>query len=138
MARKTKTHTQHHDVSTGLYLVAMVGIVAVIGMVVLVMNSGSSATYDYDDLAGQGYAHLVAGCSSTVSPSTIYGIYNPNARTWVPMGIMKTPFESEEEQVEDPEESMGSSCYEECEGICMGLPEDQLSGCLDDCDDICI
>jgi hypothetical protein len=58
------------DVDTGLYLVAMVGIVAVIGLVVLVMNSGSSATtatYDYEDstytdLAGQAVQPVTEPC----------------------------------------------------------------------------
>ena len=43
-----------HDVSTGLYLVAMVGIVAVIGLVVLVMSSGgSSMSLGTEDITGQ-------------------------------------------------------------------------------------
>jgi hypothetical protein len=48
--------TKKHEINTGLYLVAMIGIVAVIGLVVLVMNSGgSSMTYssDYEDLVGE-------------------------------------------------------------------------------------
>jgi hypothetical protein len=133
-----KTHTKHHDVSTGLYLVAMVGIVAVIGLVVLVMNSGSSATYDYDDLTGQGYAGMPGASSSSVGSGTTMEMYDRSSKSWVPVAIRQRTTGSEEPVDDGPEESMGSDCYEGCEGICMSLPEDQMSGCLDLCDDICI
>jgi hypothetical protein len=48
-----------HDVNTGLYLVAMVGIVAVIGLIVLVMNNGgSSFELSTEDLSGDALKKL--------------------------------------------------------------------------------
>ncbi len=41
-----------HDIDTGLYLVAMVGIVAVIGLVVLVLNNGGSVSLSDETLYG--------------------------------------------------------------------------------------
>lgn len=55
-----------HDINTGLYLVAIVGIVAVIGLVVLVMNSGSSSLDLSSDLSGDATKGLnIKYCTDT-------------------------------------------------------------------------
>ena len=46
---------KYDETPIGLYLVSIVGIVAVFGLVVLVMDTGSSSTQSYDDLTGQAY-----------------------------------------------------------------------------------
>jgi hypothetical protein len=143
MARKT--HTKHHDVSTGLYLVAMVGIVAVIGLVVLVMNSGSSATYDYDDLTGQAGVILGTSSSSVGSSNAVWGIYNPSSKVWVPVGVMQNPFRSQEEPIEDgyvgEESNSGSECddYTDCSDACeaSSLAPVDLNHCINACDVNC-
>ena|SRR3989338_77441 len=40
---------------TNLYLLAIVGIVAVVGVVVLVLNAGSGGVYVSDDLSGEAF-----------------------------------------------------------------------------------
>ncbi len=105
---------KHQDVSTGLYLVAMVGIVAVIGLVVLVMNSGSSATYDYDDLTGQGYAFLAAGCTSLVGSGATLEMYDSSSRSWVPVAVRQRGFGSEE-PVGDQSTGSSGDGYDPCD-----------------------
>ena len=96
-----------HDVSTGLYLVAMVGIVAVIGLVVLVMNSGSSATYSYgtEDLAGQGWVM-------------------PGAYTWGSTELQANTDRSGPEERVDPEEASPSDCLD-CHRKCIMITNEE-------------
>ena len=89
-------------------------------------------------IVGQGYAGMPGASSSSVGSGTTMEMYDRSSKSWVPVAIRQRTTGSEEPVDDGPEESMGSDCYEGCEGICMSLPEDQMSGCLDLCDDICI
>ena len=68
--RKSYKKSKKEDTPTGLYLVAIVGIVAVFGLVVLVMNAGGGATMAYDDLTGQAY---YGGGFKGFSSGIVYG-----------------------------------------------------------------
>lgn len=105
---------KHHDVSTGLYLVAMVGIVAVIGLVVLVMNSGSSTTYGYEDLAGQAGYIKFDSLSSSVGSSATWEMYDGSSKSWVPVAIRQRGAGSEE-PVGDQSTGSSGDVYEPCD-----------------------
>ena len=53
--RRSSKRSKMEDTPTGLYLVAIVGIVAVFGLVVMVMNVGGSSMALSDDLTGQAW-----------------------------------------------------------------------------------
>lgn len=129
---------KHEETPTGLYLVAIVGIVAVFGLVVLVMgNGGSNSVEDvaYDDLTGQVWVKSAGVWNpGGYTPTAAYNPYRPRVAEYNPLntGIVDPNFQegpNEEGPEEDPcENPQGcDNCY--CLGYvnCAAQGEDQWS-----------